>query len=271
MPLMITTIYCLMTEFLDALGHKDDPRRKLDTAQILTVALVAAYFFHSNHKLALDFLCSHGYIPTFSASRFSRRLHDLNEGLLQSVFDLMAQIHIKANESGLFLVDCCPMPVCHNIRAQRSKIYPDKIYHGRCESKKQYYHGLKLCLIVTENGRPVEIVLEPAHTADVTILKRMDIELPQGSDLIGDKGFLDRGFESILSETSGIRLLVERRRNMKEQLDGCLAYLCQFYRHRVETTFSRLANILPRRLHAVTAAGFEIKVFLCVLSLSILN
>jgi hypothetical protein len=40
-----------------------------------------------------------------------------------------------------------------------------------------------------------------------------------------DTGFLDRLFEKVLQEISGIDLVVPRRKNMKDQLDGCVAYL----------------------------------------------
>lgn len=58
---------------------------------------------------------------------------------------------------------------------------------------------------------------------------------------------------------------------MKEQLDGCLEFLCRLRRERVETTFSQLRERLARSIHAVTPRGFELKVFLTVLSFSILG
>ncbi|HEV2122331.1 MAG TPA: transposase, partial [Chloroflexota bacterium] len=95
-------------------------------------------------------------------------------------------------------------------------------FRGYCASKKQYYFGLKVCVIVTEVGEPVELLLVPGSTADITALRCMDLNLPEGSTLFGDSGFLDIGFETDLCEEAGLRLVVPRRSNMKEQLDGCL-------------------------------------------------
>ncbi len=63
-------------------------------------------------------------------------------------------------------MDTFPVPVCRNIRIQRCKIYKNKAFRGYCASKKEYFYGLKVCLIVNEQGRPVEMTLVPGATAD---------------------------------------------------------------------------------------------------------
>ncbi len=131
--------------------------------------------------------------------------------------------------------------------------------------------GLKVCLIVTESGKPVEFLLTPGSTADITALRSMDLNLPEGSTLFGDGGFLDREFEAALYEEAGVRLVVPRRSNMQEQLDGCLEFICRVCRKRVETTFSQLSERFARSIHAVTPRGFELKVCLTVLAFSILG
>ena len=249
----IITIYCFFEEFLNALGHRDDPQARLSTAEIMTIALVAAEFFTGNQQAALDFLTSHGYIPSFSKSRFNRRLHRLPETLWQQALFVLAQMHQKSNPDRVHVVDTFPVPVCHNIRIRRCKLYRDEAFRGYCASKGQYYFGLKVSVIVTEAGEPVEMVLVPGSTTDITALRSMDLLLPEGSTLFGDSGFLDRQFESALGEEGGLRLVVPRRSNMKEQLEGCLEFICGVRRKRVETTFSQLTQRLARSIRAVTA------------------
>ncbi len=139
---------------------------------------------------------------------------------------VLAQIHQKTNAQRVHVVDTFPVPVCHNIRIRRCKLYRDQAFRGYCASKKQYYFGLKASVIVTEAGEPVELLLVPASTADISALRAMDLNLPEASTLFGDTGFLDIGFETALREEAGLRLVVPRRSNMKEQLDGCLEYVC---------------------------------------------
>jgi hypothetical protein len=267
----IITIYCFFEELLKALNHRDDPQARLSTAEVMTIAAVAAEFFTGNQQAALDFLSSHGYIAPFSKSRFNRRLHRLPEALWQLALLVLAQIHQKSNPKRVHIVDTFPVPVCHNIRIRRCKLYRDEAFRGYCASKKQYYFGLKVCMIVTEAGAPVELVLVPGSSTDITALRCMDLNLPEDSELFGDSGFLDTEFERALKEEAGLRLVVPRRSNMKQQLEGCLEYVCCLSRKRVETTFSQLAERLARSIHAVTARGFELKVMLTVLAFSLVG
>jgi hypothetical protein len=92
----------------------------------------------------------------------------------------------------IHIVDTFPVPVCHNIRIKRCKIYRDKAFHGYCASKRAYFYGLKVSLIVTqagepgEPGEPGELLLAPGATTDIAALRSMDLNLPDGSILIGD-------------------------------------------------------------------------------------
>ena len=269
MPIQIITIYCFFDELLKAVNHYDDPQTRLSTAEVMTVALVAAEFFTGNQELALTFLVSHGYIKAFSKSRFNRRLHALPETLWQFSLYALAQVHQEADSEDRYIVDTFPVPVCRNIRIKRCKIYRNEAFRGYCASKKEYFYGLKVCLIVNEQGKPVEMALVPGATADIVALGNMDLNLPDGSTIIGDGGFLDRTFEAQLRDEAGLHLVAPRRKNMKEQLDGCLEYVRRYVRKRVETTFSGLAERTARSIHAVTPRGFELKAALTVLAYSI--
>lgn len=271
MPEKIITLYCFFDELLKAIGHKDDAQAQLSTAEIMTIAAVSAEFFTGNQQKALDLLIGHGYIKPFSKSRFNRRLHRIPESLWQLLLFVLAKMHQKSNAAGIHIVDTFPVPVCRNIRIRQCKIYQDQAFRGYCASKKEYFLGLKVCLIVTEAGQPVELLLAPGSTADIAALRSMELNLPEGSTILGDGGFLDLAFEKALGEEAGVTLLVPRRKNMKEQLDGCLEYLRCFYRKRVENTFSQLAERMARSIHAVTARGFELKVMLTVLAFSIIG
>jgi signal-transduction protein with cAMP-binding, CBS, and nucleotidyltransferase domain len=95
--------------------------------------------------------------------------------------------------------------------------------------------------------------------------------MPDWRCLIGEGGFLDRSFEKALAQEAGICLMVPRRKNIREQLDGCTTFFCQYWRKRVESTFSQLAERLARSIHVVTAKGLEIKVFCTVLAFSLVG
>lgn len=58
---------------------------------------------------------------------------------------------------------------------------------------------------------------------------------------------------------------------MREQLDDLVQWVAGSLRKQVETAFSQLAERLARSIHVVTPRGFELKVFLTVLTFTILG
>jgi len=266
----IITIYCLCDAFLQAYGHKDDPQARMTTAEVMTVALVAAEFFVGNQELSRLFLKEHGYIPNMlSKSRFNRRLHALPDTLWQALFALLAEAAKQGNPTQEYIVDSCPVPVCDNIRIFTCRLYRGEAFRGKVASKKRFVYGLRVHLVVTATGQPVEFVLAPASVADLSAFRSLPLELPEGAEIYADPAYTDYTLEDTLSEVAGITLTVPRKRNSKRPHPGWVTYICERTRKRIETTFSRLSQLLARSIHAVTDRGFELKVFLSVLAVAI--
>jgi len=272
MHLQIITLYCLCADFLTAYGHTDDPQAKMTDAEVMTSALVAAWFFAGNQKLACLFLREHGYIPAMlSGSRFNRRLHALPDTLWQALFYLLAALHQQTNTEAEYIVDSCPVAVCDNLRIRRCRLYRGEDYRGYCASKRRYFYGLKVHLIVSATGKPVDIVLTPGETNDLPGFKSLFLDLPEGAEVYADKGYTDYVLEDTLAEVFQVGLIAARKHNSKRAHPGYVMYLCQGIRKRVETTFSQIDAHLARHIHAVTPRGFELKTFLTVLAYSILG
>lgn len=53
----ITTTYYLCDELLEAIDHHDDPQVRLSTAEVMSVALVAATFFGGNVEASRSMGC----------------------------------------------------------------------------------------------------------------------------------------------------------------------------------------------------------------------
>ena len=68
---------------------------------------------------------------------------------------------------------------------------------------------------------------------------------------------------------SGVSLKPIRKKNAKRQYPPHEVYPQQFHRKQVEVTNSLVAQLLPKSIHAVTATGFELKVFLFLIATSI--
>lgn len=266
----IITIYCVCDDFLVAYGYRDDPQTQMTTAEVMTVALVAATFFVGNQERSRLFLKEHGYIPKMlSKSRFNRRLHALPDTLWQALFALLAEIAKQTQEEQVYLVDSLPVPVCDNIRIFRCRLYQDEAFRIRVASKKRYIYGLRVHLLVSSTGRPIEIVMAPASVGDITAFRSLPLDLPQGAEIYADAAYTDYLFEDTLAEVADVHLIAHRKSNSKRQHLGWVAYLCDRARKRIETTFSQIAACFGRNIHAVTPRGFELKVFLTVLAYAI--
>jgi hypothetical protein len=124
-------------------------------------------------------------------------------------------------------------------------------------------------MITNKDGIPIEFLITPASVADITAFKMMDIDLGPKAIIYGDKAYTDYKFEDSLLEICNIRLVSERKKNSKRQLSGCLQYLLGKLRKKIETTFSQITRLLPRKIEAVTIRGFLIKVllFICAFAL----
>jgi len=266
----IIFIYCICDDFLSAFGLKDDKQCRMTSAEILTVAIVSALFFNGNFSRTRLILKHDGYIPNMlSESRLNRRLHEIDISVFQFIFNTIGKIFCKNNEKLEYLVDSMPVEVCMNIRSYRCKLLTGKQFIGFCKAKKKFYYGFKIHMITTNDGKPVEFIITPASVADITAFKLMEIDLPQGALIYGDKAYTQYSFEDDLQEFEKIMLIADRKVNATRQHSGCIQYLQSMLRKRIETTFSLLTSMFPRKIHAVTKEGFLLKIFIFIISFSI--
>lgn len=270
----IATFYCLCDDLLRALDYHDDPQSTFSSAQVMTVPLVAARYFAGKIEWARLFLIEHGYFTqSLSQSRLNRRLHALPEQLWHTLFEMLAQVFHQHNPGGDYVIDSLPIPACDNIRIRRCKLLRGEEHRGYTASKRRFFWGLKVHLVVTGSGWPIEFVLTPGSTADVSALKMVELLLPEGATLHGDRAYNDYQEEDLLQEAAAITLQPHRKKNSKRPVPLSLQFRAQPIRQRVETTFSQITRLLPRHLNAVTKKGFVLKIncFLLVVAFQCLN
>jgi hypothetical protein len=260
----ITTIYCVCDEVLNALGHQDDSQSRMSSAEIMLVPIVAALYYRSNHALTRQFLFQHRYLKSsLCASRFGRRLRLIPESAWQMVFRLLAQLFVQANKSGYYAVDSMPVLVCQNARINRCRLFrvdEHEALRGKQASKKRFFYGFKIHLLVTRRGEPIEFFISEGSMHDLEGLRRLDLDLPKGSHLFADKAYISKPEEKLLQEAAQIRLISPKRANAKTPLSQELLFLCQSIRHNIETAFGEINKAMPTKIHAVSQKGFLLKV-----------
>jgi len=101
----------------------------------------------------------------------------------------------------------------------------------------------------------------------------MNRNLPEGSIIYGDSAYLDYEHQDMLEEVKKIRLIAKPKSNSLRPIDledfVNLKYIKKF----IEGAFGVISRLLPRKIHSVTAEGFEIKImgFLVASSMNFIN
>lgn len=267
MDSQIVAIFCLCDDVLKGLHHYEDKQCQMSDAEVMTTSIVAAIFFGGNMERARIFLKEQGYIPQMLAkSRFNRRQHRLTE-LFLTLFEVLADYWKELNEHSIYVLDSFPVAACDNYRIPRSRRYRGETWRGYQASKKRYFYGVKLHLMVTGYGQPVEFFLTPGSWSDTRALKMYRYDLPEDALITGDKAYNDYGLEDMMLDAH-LNLLPLRKKNSHRSLPTWLTYLLASCRKIVETAGSLIERLLPKHIHAVTTRGFELKVALFVLAAS---
>jgi hypothetical protein len=269
----ITTTYYLCDEFLKSVGHRDDPQARLSTAEVMTIPLVACALFSGNIEASRSFLDEYGYVEkAISKSRLNRRLHAIDPCLWKGLFALLAEVFKHERSEQTYVVDSLPVAVCDNIRIRRCRLYPPEehagAFRGYIPSKRRYFYGLRVHLVVTEAGEPVEFSLVAGSEADVSVFKDLQLDLPEGSTILADKAYTDYDYEDLLEEV-GLHLKAQRKKNSKRPMPLWEEFLGKPIRQYIETVFSRMSALFARKIHAVTPRGFELKIVWSLLAFTI--
>jgi hypothetical protein len=264
-----TALYCIVDDLLKAVGHKDDCRRELTDAEVVTAALCAAFNFGGNIERSRSFLQETGLMPRMlSRSRLNRRLHRV-AGLVNTLFHQLGTVLKELSVSGRYLLDSFPVSVCDNMRISRCRLVCDEEFRGYIASKRRYFYGVRVQVVTTEGGVPVELAFLPGSASDVRGLGVLPLALPQGSQLFMDSGYTDYAVEDTAGEMDGIEFAPSRKQNSKRGDDVWRSYYKQLMRKRIETVFSQITNLFPKHIHAVTLDGFLLKVSMFVIAFAL--
>ncbi|MEH1844452.1 MAG: IS982 family transposase [Nostoc sp.] len=255
----IITVYAIIDDLLKAIGHNDDCRRDMSDAEIITTAVCAAMFFNGNQTKACSYLKDQSLIPNMlEKSRLNRRLHGISM-LINDLFHQMGMILKELSDCTEYLLDSFPVQMCDNIRIFNVKLIKSKEYRGYIASKKRYFYGVRVQLLTTKNGIPVEFVFLPGSASDVRALNALPLNLPTGNEVYCDSAYTDYTVEDDLEQTSQISLKVMRKKNSKRQDQPWNQYIKQHTRHYIKTVFSSITCVFPKSIHAVTYEGFLLK------------
>ena len=249
MEVFAITVFVISEEVLKILGHKDSPQSVMTNSEVITFAVLSARYFSSNHKTA-RYLCKRLKLfpHILSGSRLNRRMHQVPVNQWNAVFRFLAFIFKNTNNDLCFAVDSLPILSCQKNRIDKRKIFLGKKYLGYAASKKKYFCGIKVHLIVTCEGKSVEICMMPRAQSDVNVLWQMTLDIPPGSWLCADGAYNCFDLEDTLFSEQ-ILLLAKRGCRAKKRVRSHQEEReISSRRQIVETAFSQITSYLPQTI-----------------------
>jgi hypothetical protein len=255
-------IYCFIDDFLKASGHREDLRVEVTDAEVITIAINAMLHFGGNFERSRLVLYELGLMKRrLSRSRFSRRVNRLADLIYQLFHQLGAalkQLHWESR----YLLDSFPIPVCDNIRIGRCRIVSDEQYRGKMPSKRRYFYGVRVQLLATSDGVPLEFCILPGSCSDLQGLAELALDLPEDAELFVDAGYNFYEWEDYLGEIDRLRLQVPRKANSTRAREPWLEIYKSLMRKYIETTIGEISKLFPKKIHATNLNGFLLKIAL---------
>lgn len=140
-----------------------------------------------------------------SRSRFSRRVNRLAD-LIYRLFHQSGSALKELHWESRYLLDSFPVPVCDNIRIKRCRIVKDKRYRGAMTSFRRHFYGVRVQILATSEGIPVEFCVLPGACSDLQGLAELALDLPDEAQLFVDGGYNFYEWEDYLHESKELQL-----------------------------------------------------------------
>ena len=128
-------------------------------------------------------------------------------------------------------------------------------FRGKIASKRRYFYGVILFVMMTSTGIPVEAAFLPGRNSDVKGLQVLLFGLLERREVRADRPFTDYYIEDACCYES-IRLNPLRKKNSKRGDSFIESIYKKDTRRKIETVFSVIKAKLPAHIHAITLDGF---------------
>ena len=242
----ILELYCDVDDFCQEfiqsqawpeLGQgKRGPQLSLSLSEVMTIII---HFHQSQYRTFKAYYCEH--VLSHLRAEFPRLVSYSRfvELMPLAVLPLCLYLHRRlATCSGISFIDATAIPVCHNRRIKRHKVFADLAQRGK--TSMGWFYGFKLHLIVNDRGELVSFCLTPGNVDDRKPVPQLAKAL--WGKLFGDRGYLAQPlFEQLFAQ--GLQLITPIRKNMPNRLLPLLDKLLARKRSIIETINDQLKNI----------------------------
>ena len=249
----VTEIFCIADDFCKefdkeaaktGLESPKEARRRnrswrMSRSEIMTILICFHFGSFRNFKHYYLFYVKEHLADLFPDPLSYNRFVEL-ESRLSVEMMLFLQVCCFGRCTGISFVDSTCIPVCHNKRIRRNKVFRDHAVVGK--STMGWYFGFKLHLIVNERGEVLNFMLTKANVddRDENVFNRLSDNI--FGKLYADKGYISQGlFDRIFND--GVQLVTGLRCNMKNRLIPLYDKILQRKRSVIETINDELKNV----------------------------
>ena len=188
---------------------KRGPSQSLSLSKIMTILIMYQILQYRNFKSFYnDFLCEYWreFFPSLpSYTRFVELIPQALVGLSNFV---------ASNQGGhtnIYYVDATKLPVCHNLREKRHKVFDGLA--GKSKTSTGWFYGLKLHFVINQLSQVMSLRVTQGNVDDRSPL----ISMCQGLEgyIFADRGYISKDKETTLAK-QGLKLITTLKKNMKK-------------------------------------------------------
>lgn len=226
----------LNSELISSQSQKRKRKSRLCLSEVMTIIV---HFHQSSYRNFQDYYQKsiltiyHRYFPSLVS--YNRFVELMPDALLPLICYLNSR---KGQCSGISFIDSMGIPICHNKRAKRNKVF--RGLSGWGKSSVDWYFGFKLHLIINEQGELLAFQVTPGNVDDRKPVPTLAQNL--WGRLFGDKGYISKSLFQELLEND-VKLITPFKKNMKNKLVELWEKLMLRKRALIETVNDQLQNI----------------------------
>lgn len=249
----ITEIFCIADDFCkefeletDKIGLSEKSKGchrhrqcRMSKSEIMTILICFHFNSYRNFYHYYTFFVKEHLADLFPNQLSYNRFLELEVRVSVEMM-MFLQICCFGRCTGISFIDSTCIPVCHNKRIYRNKVFRN--YATRGKSTMGWYFGFKLHLICNERGEILNFMLTKANVddRDENVFNRLTDNV--FGKLFADKGYISQGlFERLFND--GINLVTGIRSNMKNKLMPLYDRILLRKRSVIETINDELKNV----------------------------
>lgn len=245
----LTEIFCAIDDFCKQfeqeqakylLSNPSRKRQKPCQMALSEVMTIIVMFHYSHYRTFKDFYLHS--ILTHHKQDFPKALsYNRFVELMPTTF-MPFYVFISAltgEKTGRYFIDASKLPVCHNLRIYRNKVFKGVAKRGKTSTG--WFFGFKLHLIFNDKGELMNFKLTSGNVDDRAVVEEMVKNLKGW--LFGDRGYISQKIKNSLMG-KGVELITKVKKNMKEKIIEPIKLYYLEKRGMIETIIDQLKNLL---------------------------